>query len=589
MSLDGIAIHAITNELRRVLAGAKIDKISQSDQYTLLLSLRKPGQTLRLLGSIHPQSARLCLTEGAYQNLPEPTLFCMVLRKHLINATILSVEQNAWERIITVTCQGRNDIGDLTTTRLVCELMGKTSNILLLNDDDQILDAMRRVGAHTNTYRQIQPGLHYMLPPAQNKRPIEAITQSLLSEIVFQAPESASLEKILLQSIAGIGPQTVREIIFRAGLDPQANHVYLGEVDFVRLHTALKNLQMRIETENWEPVQVFQDQEPIAFAPFPLQQFDCFPQKSFATMSGMLETYYADKERAESFKQKRAALERVLRHETDRCEKKLGHQLDTVYAAEAADRYRLYGELITANLHQLKQGSEATVMNFYDPNQATLSIPLDASKTPNENAQRFFKRYEKARKGAVSAQVQADQTREELAYLASVQAGLEQADSFSDLAEIRRELEESGYVKRRAVRKKKQKDHVPETMHIRIQGYDCYIGKNNRQNDYVTFKIGRTGDLWLHTKDIHGAHVIIKRQGDREWPQPVIETAARCAAWFSKGRHSANVPVDVTLRKNVHKPSGAPPGKVIYTDQTTLYVTAEEAEIQALLAGPDAG
>lgn len=590
MSLDGIAIRALAQDLSNDLLGAKIDKIGQPDKSEVLFSLRKPGQSLKLFASIHPQSTRLCLTEVDKKNPPQPPLFSMVLRKHLQGAIIEGVKQPGWERIIQLEFRGRDETGDATQFSLLCELMGKSSNVILLSKEGQILDALRRVGAHTNTYRQIQPGLPYVPPPAQEKQALENLSKEDLAAIAYEEQDKRPMAKVLLHAIAGIGPQSAREICIRAGVDPDTDASFLGEIDFIRLWESLQKLQECLHHRAWEPTIVFDDEGPIAFAPFPLQQFADFESKSYPNMSVMLEAYYSHKESRERKRQNEHALRRRLRAELDRAEKKLGYQLDTIAKAQSHEKYRLYGELLTANLHALSQGPEAQVINFYDPNQAIMTIPMKMEQTPNENAQRYFKRYQKAQKGAEMAHKEAEKTQAEIAYLNSIVESLDLADSLDDYKDIRQELIQAGYAKDQTPsrKKKKVKDSAPKVLHIVYEGYDLYIGKNNRQNDYVTFKIGRGKDLWLHTKDIHGAHVIVKAKGDAPIPETVQTFAAQLAAYFSKGRHSGQVPVDATLRKFVKKPSGAAPGMVIYTDQRTLYATPDETLVSRFLKSGDA-
>lgn len=588
MSLDGIAIRALAQDLKKNLLQAKVDKISQPDKNEILFHLRQPGQNLKLFGSIHPQSSRLCLTEAAYTNPSQPPLFCMVLRKHLVGAIIEDIVQPGWERILRIQLAGRDEIGDPATYHLLCELMGKSSNIILLNDQGTILDALRRVGAHTNTYRQIQPGLAYTPPPAQNKLDLEGLKEADLATIAYEDSSKRPMAKVLLQSIAGLGPQSAREICIRAGINPDDDASFLGEVDFIRLWETLQSLQNRLQQGGWEPTIILDHGDPIAFAPFPLLQMEGLEGQTFPHMSAMLQAYYEGKEAYHRTQQMENALRRRLKTEMDRAEKKLGFQLDTVAKAERAEKYRLYGELLTANLHAIKQGTEAQVINFYDPNQALITIPMKAEQSPNQNAQNYFKRYQKAQKGAGRAQEEAKKTQAEIAYLESITHSLDLAQSPDDLQDIRQELVQAGYAKAQtSSKKKKTKDPGPKPLHLVYQGYDIYVGKNNRQNDFVTFKVGRPKDLWLHTKDIHGAHVIVKAQGEEAFPPQVQSFAALLAAYFSKGRYSGQVPVDATLRKYVKKPSGAAPGMVIYTDQTTLFATPDESLLAPYLKKGD--
>ncbi|MEE0435145.1 MAG: NFACT RNA binding domain-containing protein [Peptococcaceae bacterium] len=588
MSLDGIAMRALAQDLKNQLLGGRIDKIAQPSATTMTMTVRAAGSNHKCFATINPQSARVSLTKQTFDSPLTPPQFCMVLRKHIQGAVIEDVHQIDWERMIAFDLRGRNEIGEITTFTLLFELMGKNSNIILLDDHGTILDAIKRVGMGTNNYRQFQPGIPYQMPPAQHKLPLDTLNETTLTSALLDTGLQKTAAKALLATIAGLGPQTVTELLICADIAPDTRIEYLGDIDYSRLWQQCDKLLARCTHADWQPTLVYQGREIFAFAPFSLVQFDSFHQETRPTMTTMLEDYYAIKEQQELFQQRRSSLERIVRHEKERCEKKLALQLEKVDALEYADDWRIKGELITANLYRIKQGPVAEVENFYK-NGALERIEMNPSKTPNENAQAFFKKYNKAKVSAEKAAVQAERTGEELEYLRTIEDSLEQAQNTEDLIDVRLELEEAGYAKRHAQSRNKKAVHKPQPTHLFIDGYELYIGKNNHQNDYVTQKIGRNADLWLHTKDIHGAHIIIKahRSYDGFTPE-IIEKAATLAAWFSKARYSAKVPVDVTLRKNVHKPSGAKPGMVIYTDQQTVFVTPDEHQVETLLTQTEA-
>lgn len=584
MSLDGIAMRALAHSLEQSLLGGRIDKISQPNATSIVMTIRAQGTNHKLYATINPQSARVSLTQQQFNSPLTPPQFCMVLRKHIQGATIEAIHQMEWERMIAFALRGRNEIGEVTTFNMIFETMGKNSNIVLLDNNNNILDAIKRVGANTNQLRQFQPGIPFVMPPAQNKIPLDILTEESLSESFLSIGLQKMVSKALLQTVAGLGPQTVTELLVRANIAPDTRVEYLGEIDYSKLFRACQDLLKTAQERTWSPTLVFDDKDIFAFAPFTLKQFDSFHQETRPNMTLLLEDFYAIKEHQEIFSQKRTSLERIVRHEKERCEKKLALQLEKIDELEFADDYRIKGELITANLYRIKQGPTAEVENFYKEGAPTEVIEMNPSRTPNENAQAFFKKYNKAKISAEKAALQADKTSAELDYLSTIEDSLMQAQNDDDLLDVRLELEESGYAKHRAQGKNKKTKHAPQPTHLFIDGYELYIGKNNHQNDYVTVKIGRNADMWLHTKDIHGAHVIIKAPRSYDGFSPeIIEKAAMLAAYFSKARYSAKVPVDFTLRKNVHKPSGAKPGMVIYTDQQTFYSTPDEASINELL------
>ena len=584
MSLDGIAMRALSHNLEETLRNGRIDKISQPNATSITMNIRANGSNYKLYSTINPQSARVSLTSKQFNSPLTPPQFCMVLRKHIQGAIIEDIKQVNWERMIAFSLRGRNEIGESTTFTLLFETMGKNSNIMLLDENKIILDAIKRVGANTNNYRQFQPGIPYQMPPAQNKIPLEKLTEATLTERLIESGLQKTINRALLNSIAGFGPQTTTEVLVRANISPDTRVEFLGEIDYNQIFKQCRALLSTSESRTWEPTLVYQESNIFAFAPFKLTQYNTFLQKSCNNMTDLLESFYEIRERQEIFQQKQTSLERIVRHEKERCEKKLQLQLDKIDELEFADSYRIKGELITTNLYRIKQGPIAEVENFYKEGMPLEKIEMNPSKTPNENAQAFFKKYNKAKISAEKASIQAEKTTNELNYLITIEDSIAQAQNDEDLVDIRLELEESGYAKRRVQAKNKKTKYTPTPIHLYIDGYHVYIGKNNHQNDYVTLKIGRNADLWFHTKDIHGAHVIIKSQRSYDGFSPeIIQKAAMLAAWFSKARFSAKVPVDYTLRKNVHKPSGAKPGMVIYTDQQTYYSTPDEQYVASLL------
>lgn len=584
LSLDGVAVRILALELNDLLKDSKIDKIMQPSVYSVVMQLRKNSQTYRLLVSINPQNVRLSITEQKLTNPQQAPLFCMVLRKHLNGSIIESIEQVDWERMIAIKIRGHNEVGDETVFTLMTELMGKSSNIILLDNNNKILDAARRIGIGSNQFRQIQPGLIYKAPPKQNKVSLDQVTHDWLQRTLINASSTLSIRRLLLNHLAGIGPQTARHLVESAGLSTDATNEYLGENDYQNLYSEITHLKNLLTEKTWQPNIIYDDtNHAIAFAPFPLAIYD-LPCKYFDRLNHLLEYYYYDKELQESFSQKKASLNKIIQHEKIRCEKKLALQLDKVLAAEDADIFRLYGELLTANLYRIKQGPSATVENFYEPDTPSIEIPLNPIFTPNENAQIFFNKYNKAKNGAKKASEQAAMTQEELDYLISIADSLGQAENFTDLQDIRLELEDSGYARRRTQRRKDKQPESAKPLSITYRDYEILVGKNNRQNDQLTMKTARGNDLWLHTKDIHGAHVIIRHKFNQEFPNQVIEVAAELAAWFSKARFGKLVPVDITLKKHVHKPNGARPGMVIYTNQETVFVTPDTERITNLLA-----
>ena len=361
---------------------------------------------------------------------------------------------------------------------------------------------------------------------------------------------------------------------------------FLGQYDYDRIWQQLLWLRELLAQKAYQPTLVEDGKKAVAFAPFPLQQFAQYQQQQLESMSQLVEQFIGRKEQANLLAQRSGDLERIIHREMERCEKKLALQLEKVQEGENAEHFKIWGELLTANLYQIKQGESAEVVNYYDPDQQLLTIPMQANLTPNENAQKYFKKYAKAKAGAQQSIIQAEHTQDELNYLDSIQNSLRNAQSPEDLQDIRLELEAAQYVKARLTKqnKKNKKEPVFKPLVLHYNDIEILVGKNNVQNDYVTTRLARNNDIWFHAKDIPGSHVIIRNhQEQRQLTQEVLDFAAHLAAYFSKSRYSALVPVDYTFKRYVHKPNGAKPGRVIYENQKTIYITPDEEAIQEIL------
>ena len=588
MSLDGIAIHALADELAALLVGARIDKIQQPDSSTILLSLRQPGKTDKLLLSCNAQTARICVTTTVKSNQNQPPMFCMVMRKHIEGSKIIDIRQNGWERMVEIVCEGYDEMGEKATRVLIGEFMGKHSNLILINpQNNQILDSARRLGTDTSSYRQVLPGLTYIVPPPQDKVSLMELTEEQMISFFMEAPANMSLKKILLNHIAGFGPQTAAEIIHRSGINPDERVDFLGDYDYSRIWQQILWLRDVIARKAYEPTIVTDGRKTIAFAPFRLEQYAQYEQHTLESMSVLMEQFIGRKEKENHLAQRASDLERIINREIERCEKKLALQLDKVQEGEDSEHFKIWGELITANLYQIQQGDSATVMNYYDPEQQMITIPMQANLTPNENAQKYFRKYAKAKAGAQQSMIQAELTQDELNYLDSIKNSLQSAQTLDDLNDVRLELENAEYVKAKLTKqnKKKKKEPVFKPLILHYGDIELLVGKNNVQNDYVTTKMARNNDVWFHAKDIPGSHVILRNHmAQRELSQEVLDFAAHIAAYFSKSRQSALVPVDYTLKRYVHKPNGAKPGRVIYENQKTIYITPDEDAILQILA-----
>ncbi|QGP92967.1 putative protein YloA [Neomoorella glycerini] len=587
MAFDGLFLAAIKEELSGLL-GSRVDRIFQPEKETIILHLRKGRDTRKLLLCSLADQARVHLTAASFTNPVTPPLFCMVLRKHLEGGTLVAVEQPDLERVLLLYVHTTDELGRPAARRLLIEIMGKHSNIILLNPDGSIIDAARRYTHAVSRHREVLPGRPYVPPPAKAKADPRGLDDEAFTRLLWEGPWDTPLERLLVEKLAGLGPETAREVVCRAGLPAGATLEGCGEYEMARIYQALREILAATSPAAWQPVVVLgQERRPLAFAACELSQYQGLPREYFSTPSAACDSYYQARREQQLLEGARRSLEHILERELKRCYKKEGLQAATVAEAADAEKFRLAGELITANIYRLEKGQAAlTAPNFYDPAGEPVTIELDPALTPAENAQRYFQRYNKAKNAARLAAEQLEQTRAEIAYLESIAQSLSMAASYDDLAEIRRELRQAGYLPEEKEKEKPgkpgkkggKKEATQPTRPLEFtspDGFKILVGKNNRQNDWLTLKYAAPGDLWLHAKDIPGSHVII-RTGGQEVPAPTLEMAARLAARYSRAGQSSRVPVDYTLVKHVHKPAGARPGMVIYDHQRTVYVTPAE-------------
>ncbi|NMA02944.1 MAG: fibronectin/fibrinogen-binding protein [Clostridia bacterium] len=587
MSLDGICIRALVDHLENEIIGGRVDRIHQPDKYTIILNIRLLKKNVRLLLSSHPQSGRFHITEKTRENPLHPPMFCMVLRKHLEGGKLISIKQMGFERVVHFTFATIDELGQRATRTLIGEFMGKHSNLILVNPENNIiLDSIKRLNHSINQYREVLPGVTYITPPPQDKLALTEIKEEQFVENLLGISPNKSVARGLLSILSGVGPQTAQELSIRAGLDGDTKLEFLGQYDYSRLWQEIIWLKELIINRDYQPTLVQdENQKTIAFAPFVLEQYKQWQQKEFSNMSLLVEYSIGEMEDNNLLKQKVLDLDRIISKELERNAKKLAIQLDKIAQGRSSEQYRIWGELITANLYCLKQGTMASVSNFYSEEQEQIEIPLDPHLTPNENAQLYFKKYNKAKTAMTKASEQMEIIQREIYYLESIKSSLDRIENLHDLQEVRWELEDAGYVKAKPLKnnKSKNKEQKSNPLKINYGGWTIYIGKNNIQNDYVTFKIAKNADLWLHVKDIPGSHVVLKNPERKEIPDNILETAATLAAYFSKSRHSSQVPVDYTFKKNVKKIGGAKPGMVTYEQQKTIFVTPTEEFIQKIM------
>lgn len=556
MSFDGLFTKAMSEELGDTLKGGRISKIHQPYKNEIILVVRSQGKNHKLLLSAHPSYARAQLTSQSYENPAAPPMFCMLLRKHLEGYIIEDVYQKEVDRIIIFEIKGRSEIGDISYKQLIIEIMGRHSNIVVVDKSrNMILDSIKHIPPSINSYRTILPGNEYIFPPPQDKKnPLEAESEDILRSIDFN---SGKLDKQIVGSFSGISPLFAKEVLHQAGLATRNS-----------LPNTLLQLLKPVKEGVYQPTLIRGDKETFYF--LDLQHLEG-EHTSFPTLSGLLDRYFHQKAERDRVKQQGNDLERLLKNERDKNISKIVKLEKTLKDAENADTYQLYGELLTANLYAVERGmSEIEVMNYYDEEGGTVVIELDTRKSPSENAQHYFSRYSKAKTAIRIVKEQIEKAKEEIQYLDQLLQQLESA-SPKDILEIREELGEEGYIKAKKEKKKKKTNEKPSLeSYLSSDGTTILVGKNNKQNDYLTNKLAGKEEIWLHTKDIPGSHVVIRSKAPSE---ETIKEAAVLAAYFSKARESSSVPVDFTAVRNVKKPNGAKPGFVTYDGQQTVYTT----------------
>ena len=575
MPMDGLTAGFIARELDRTLKGGRIDRITQPERDAVVLVIRAENENHRLLLCASPNNARCHLTGSSFSNPLEPPSLCMLMRKQLTGARITEIRQLGGDRIIRIDMDAVNELGDHVLRRIMLEIMGRHSNLMLLDENGRILEAARHVNAEMSRVRLVQPGMAYQLPPPQDKLdPLSLSEAELLAKL--QAREGGSFSRALSDTVSGLSRQSAEELAFRVGGSG-------GEwpADLPDACRRLADFCRRLPEMASPCVLRGEDGEALDVFPFVFLSRDTRLQEPCKTLSRALDLYYSGRDAKDRLNQKSASMIHTLKGQIDRCARKLALQEEELASAERMDEYRRMGEAIHANLYQLKKGmTEAVLPDWSDPEGGTLTVPLDNRLTPAQNAQKYFKKYQKARSARETAAVQRDKTLEELDYLENMLMDAENCAGESELEEIRQELVRTGYM--RKVTSRRQQRQLPKSTPMRFvsaDGIEIAVGRNSLQNDRLTQAAG-ANETWLHAKELPGSHVIIRAEG--EIPLKTMQQAALLAAWFSKGKNSSTVPVDYTLRKYVKKPSGAAPGKVIYTHQKTVYVTAEEQEIRSI-------
>lgn len=581
MAFDGIVTHGIVCELNKKLAGGKIEKIYQPENDELVFHIHSKEGKFKLYISCNSSSPRIHLITDSPENPPVPMNFCMLLRKHIQGGRIESIIQREWERIVEIPFSTINELGFTTDKKLIIEIMGKHSNIILVDSNYRILDSIKRVSIDMNRVRQILPGITYEYPPAQDKIPFDKVTLRDLEEICHCTPNK--LPKALLSGIQGISPLFAESLC--CDIDVSSEHYTEQEISagksytdreisdnakkiYGKMETAIHNLK----TGNLSPcVYMSRDNIPADLHVLPLDILEgVYTKIQFETFSEAAEYFFSNKESSNRIKQKIADLEKSVNARLDKLYLKKQRLSEDILKAENSENLRLYGELLTANLHMCKAGdSSVTVVNYYDG--SNISIPLDKRFSASKNAQIYFKMYSKSKTAVKEKHIRLEETQGDIDYLESIALFIANAESTDTINDIKSELVEAGYIRRKKVAEKNTKSKPVPLSYTISDGLKVLVGRNNKENDYLTLKLASSKDLWFHTKNIPGSHVILFTDGREPSESSIFETAS-IAAYHSKGKSSENVPVDYTSVKYVKKPTGAKPGMVIFTNNRTVYV-----------------
>lgn len=582
MAFDSLCMQSAVRELAADIIGAKVMKVQQPDKYTIILRLYGNGKNMKLLLSAHPVFGRIQLTAESFDNPAAPPMFCMVLRKHLENSRITAIRQEGNDRIVHIYFDGSNEIGDPEHCRLTLEIMSKHSNLILINaETNKIYDGIRRYTHNVSRHREVLPGCEYIAPPATGKTEISQLSYDALIEIIMAetAEGSGKLRNILYQKINGISPFLADEILTLADLTDATPDTF-GEYEYSRLWQAICHIEEIKSSGDYHPVLLRDDLRYYDYYPIPLTSIPAEQQIPQNSISEMLDFYYKIIHDQGSFDGKHRELTKVVKKEEQRLKKKIALQEADFNSTVNAERFKEMGDLLTTHLYRLEKGmTEITLKSFYDENKP-IKITLKPELRPMENIKRYYHKFNKAKNSGRRIEEQLTANRTELEYVESLLHELDNAATLEHLAEIRAELAESGYLKAKPDKKQKAKKsegaELPPREYTSSDGHIILVGRNNRQNDKLTLKIARKNDIWLHTQKIPGSHVIIKKKHDQPISDVALLEAAQLAAYHSKARMSAQVPVDYTQVSQVKKPNGAKPGMVIYFQQKTLYVTPQE-------------
>ncbi len=586
MALDGVVISSIVDEIKNKLVGGRIYKIYQPevDEICMVVKNRteEGNMTYRLIISADASLPLMYLTENTKENPAVAPNFCMLLRKHIGNGRITDIKQLGFDRITEFTIEHLDEMGDLCSKKLIVEIMGKHSNIIFADSNDQIIDSIKHISYQISSVREVLPGREYVLPPSKDKvNPLETDINYFVNHVLSKPIPTA---KAIYTSLTGISPVVANEICYRAGIDGGISTSSLGLMDKEKIYKQFEEIANDIKNKKYYPCIAYNGYEPKEFSAIILTMYGAFGDcekmpdtdvcglKGFEYISHVIEEYYSKKSVVTRIKQRSTDLRKIVANAIERTAKKYDLQLAQLKDTEKREKYKIYGELLTAYGYGVEQGAKQLICdNYYTGEKIT--IPLDSDISAMENSKKYFEKYNKLKRTNEALSEYTKVSKEELEYLLSVQNSLDIANSDTDLSQIKAELIESGYIRGRIDKNKNKKSEKSKPLHyMSSDGYHMYVGKNNYQNEELTFNVATGKDMWFHAKQMPGSHVIVKLEGDKELPDRTYEEAARLAAYYSSGKTNVKVDVDYTERKNLKKPPKAKPGFVIYNTNYSMTI-----------------
>ncbi len=581
MAFDGVTIANVVSELRKELLGGRLYKIAQPENDELLLTIRQPDGQKRLLLSADASLPLIYLTETGKVSPATAPNFCMLLRKHLQNGRITDISQPGLERIVHIGLEHLDEMGDLRRKTLVIELMGKHSNIIFCDEDNTIIDSIKRVSAAVSSVREVLPGRPYFVAQTQDKLDALTMEYSAFQARISEKPQPVF--KALYGSVTGISPILAQELCFEAEIDGEQPTAALSDDDYQRLYDALTHMVSLIREERFTPTIAYTAGKPVEFCALPLTMYEHSADDRtvpFDSMSALLESYYAEKNTITRIRQKSADLRHIVQTALERNVRKYDLQLKQMQDTGKRDTYRIYGELLNTYGYGAAPGAKSLeALNYYT--NETVTIPLDPTLSATENAKKYFDRYNKLKRTFEALSRLTEEVKAEIDHLESVSAALDIALHEEDLAEIRDELVRSGYLRNKGGKTKQRFTSSP-FHYVSSDGFDIYVGKNNYQNDALTFQLATGNDWWFHAKKIPGSHVVVKAGKTGELPDRTFEEAARLAAYYSKGRDQEKVEIDYIQKKHVKKPAGAKPGFVVYYTNYSMAIDSDISGIRLL-------